>query len=269
MPRYKVTSPDGKSVMVEGDKPPTDADLDGIFAQMQQREAIVAPAVRGAMQRNAQANEMGPGGDPRLSAAQNVNMERATNTGIALAPVAGAAVGLPVVAGGMRALGAGRAAMPLAGAVMDAAPELLRGDIAGAATDAIRGAIAGKALQGVGRLFGAAAGAARPTLSRLMGSAAPEAVEAVAARSAPAVAQAAAPVAQTVGAMMASGNDAAQKVLNGIMRDFAKKAAPTAKLGEKIWVKLDSSGMPVDVVTSSQAARLPEALKTFVKRTWS
>lgn len=263
-------SPDGKSVMIEGDKPPTEADLDGIFEQMKVREAIVAPAVRGAMQRNAQANEMGPGGDPRLSAAQNVNMERATNVGMGLAPVAGAAVGLPVVAGGLRALGAGRAAMPLAGAVMDAAPELLRGDLAGAATDAIRGAIAGKVLSGiggtVGRLLNFGRGGGAATVSQMMGAAAPAAAP-VAARAAEAAAPAAV---QTVGKIMASeAPEAAQKVLNGIMRDFAKKAAPAAKLGEKIHIKLDSSGMPVEVITPAQAARLPEALKTYLKRTWS
>ena len=34
MPRYQVTAPDGRTVTLEGDAPPTDADLDGIFASL-------------------------------------------------------------------------------------------------------------------------------------------------------------------------------------------------------------------------------------------
>lgn len=34
MPRYQVTAPDGRTVTLEGDTPPTDADLEGIFASL-------------------------------------------------------------------------------------------------------------------------------------------------------------------------------------------------------------------------------------------
>ena len=34
MPRYQVTAPDGRTVTLEGDTPPTDADLDGIFSSL-------------------------------------------------------------------------------------------------------------------------------------------------------------------------------------------------------------------------------------------
>lgn len=58
MPRYKVTSPDGMTVVVSGDAPPTDEDLDQIFSEAKaikaERESVSIPAeigkgiVRGA-----------------------------------------------------------------------------------------------------------------------------------------------------------------------------------------------------------------------------
>lgn len=39
MPRYQVTAPDGRTVVLEGDTPPTDADLDGIFGSLPPKAA--------------------------------------------------------------------------------------------------------------------------------------------------------------------------------------------------------------------------------------
>lgn len=60
----------------------------------------------------------------------------------------------------------------------------------------------------------------------------------------------------------------AQKTVNTIMREFAKKAAPEAKTGERIWLKLGPDGLPLSVVTPGQAARLAQTAKTWVARTW-
>ena len=39
MPRYRVTAPDGRTVVIEGDTPPTEADLDAVFAQLPPKQA--------------------------------------------------------------------------------------------------------------------------------------------------------------------------------------------------------------------------------------
>lgn len=50
MPRYQVTAPDGRTVTLEGDSPPTDADLDGIFASLPSKTELEGPGLlsRGA-----------------------------------------------------------------------------------------------------------------------------------------------------------------------------------------------------------------------------
>ena len=45
MPRYQVTAPDGRTVVLEGDTPPTEADLDGIFASLPPKESAPEPGI--------------------------------------------------------------------------------------------------------------------------------------------------------------------------------------------------------------------------------
>lgn len=53
MARFKIQAPDGRTVTLEGDSPPSEADLDGIFAQLPAREegpGQLESAARGAAQ---------------------------------------------------------------------------------------------------------------------------------------------------------------------------------------------------------------------------
>lgn len=171
------------------------------------------------------------------------------------------------------------AARPMAaGAAVGAAPELGRGDIPGAVKAGTIGALIGaspvakRLLRTVGRWgtstsapMTRAAPVARgvsttgtvpasvptPTIADLINAAA---------RTSGSTATAAA---QKVAEAAPAG-----KAFNTIWREFAKATAPTAKRGERVWLKLNEEGIPVDVITPSQAGRLPDRLKTFVRRTW-
>lgn len=60
MPRYQVTAPDGRTVVLEGDSPPTDADLDGIFASLPAK-AVETPAAAPAPAGGSKLASMGTG----------------------------------------------------------------------------------------------------------------------------------------------------------------------------------------------------------------
>ncbi len=57
MPRYQVTAPDGRVVTLEGDSPPTDADLDEIFASLPPAQTADPTAMQVAGEFAAGVNE--------------------------------------------------------------------------------------------------------------------------------------------------------------------------------------------------------------------
>ena len=54
MPRYKIQSPDGRTVTIEGPSPPTEADLDAIFAQLPPPQAAQSEAASDDQRSGAQ-----------------------------------------------------------------------------------------------------------------------------------------------------------------------------------------------------------------------
>ena len=183
---------------------------------------------------------------------------------------------------------AARAAMAnpgIAGAIIGATPDLLRGNLSGAMYKGGIGAlvgeipgVGGKILQKVGRwglpAEAAAAETAVPAAARGVSSSgvvpasvpSPTSISGLMTAEVPASAEAAP---ETVKSLMGTGTATMPtKTANTIIREFAKAAAPAAKKGERIWIRLNSDGLPEDVITPGQASRLASSLKTWVARTW-
>lgn len=225
---------------------------------------------------------------PHMAVPADPEARAAAMTAVTL-PMGGAAMkaagALPGAAGSMARMVI--ASPSIAGAAGGAIPQLLEGDLRGAALGGTLGALIGRA-PGVagGVLRGVLRGAERfaPKAAPAVEAVSPAVSQAVAAgRSASGAVPAAVAAPRTLGGMIsasvpvaAAGGAAAPaavaapagKAFNTIYREFAKAAAPAAKKGERIWLKLDESGIPVDIITSGQASRVPAALKTWVARTW-
>jgi hypothetical protein len=189
---YKiVTLENGTQVAYPGDL--DDASIHAHMTKMANREAVTAPAVRGAQQRNTQPNEMGPGGDPRLQASQQINMERATAAGAAMAPIAGVAMGAPMIGAGARAIGATALAHPaVSGALATGIAGLLQGhglqgSIVDAALGATGGSVVNAGVKGALKLVASrGARAVAPAAEQAIASAAPKVAQ-MATGAAPAV----------------------------------------------------------------------------------
>lgn len=127
-----------------GQPMPTDAEIDQLFATQDRRDAIVAPAVAGAVERRNQANQAAiEQADPRLKAANELDTERAVDLLPVTSSIAvGPAAGVPGMLG--TAARVALANPEVAGAVMGGAGPLMRGDLGGAAKGAFWGAVGGK-----------------------------------------------------------------------------------------------------------------------------
>jgi len=194
-----------------------------------------------------------------------------------------AAAGVPGMVGT-----AARAAMAnprLTGAALLGVPRLLKGDVLGAIEQGGLGYLLGmrggrgEAIAEAAKLGApaeaAAAETAVPAAARGVSSSgvvpasvpSPTSVSGLMTAEVPASAEAAAP--ETVKSLMGTGTATMPtKTANTIIREFAKAAAPAAKKGERIWIRLNSDGLPEDVITPGQASRLASSLKTWVARTW-
>jgi hypothetical protein len=181
----------------------------------------------------APVDSMGPGGDPRLQAADQINMQRATNATLAMAPVAGMALAAPAMAAGATALGMSEAAAPaVAGAVINGTPALLRGDLRRAALDAALGAAGAKTIGGLlkkalGRALPGAASRA-PRIRDLI-SAETAASEAAASKAAGEVARRGMSSTGVSGAYVPPPNS-----IGSLILPTAPKAAPATAAGEKL-----------------------------------
>jgi len=221
---------------------------------------------------------------PHMAVPADPEARAAAMTAVTL-PVGGAAMkaagALPGAAGSMARMVA--ASPSIAGAAGGAIPQLLEGDLRGAALWGTLGALMGRAPGMAGSVLRGAERFA-PKAAPAVEAVSPAVSQAVAAgRSASGAVPAAVAAPRTLGGMISASVPAAApsaaaapaavaapagKAFNTIWREFAKAAAPTAKKGERIWIKLDERGIPVDIITPGQASRVPAAMKTWVARTW-
>jgi len=270
-----IELPDGR--VVEFPDSMTDAQIDAHLRTSFAAEQGTNQAQAGALGRSAGPNPQQTRPqleqnlqtiDPRL--AGGANNEELTPAALASGAVQTAAMLMPA----SRLVGAG------VGGYEGYQRHGIPGAVGGAAVGAFAPEIASKAGAPLLRaLLGSKGGAAASALRGLLGEA--EAVAPAAAGTArgamSTTATAASEAAPAVGkavsrsvlpAAEAAVPSAAQKTVNTIMREFAKKSAPEAKVGERIWLKLGPDGMPLSVVTPGQAARLAQTAKTWVARTW-
>jgi hypothetical protein len=266
MATYKITAPDGRTLKVTGDSPPSEQELEEIFKG-------IAPGF-GNVKAGASStskDDLRPG-SPEFEAIKN--QAELEGTAAAAGPqlaILGSALGgqaATMIPGAVGAAARYAMARPMAtGAVLGAAPDALRGNV----PQAVEGGTIGALLGATGR-FGKVLKAA----GRFGSSSAARAAVPAAEASMPAIARSTTGMAtasatsttpRTIGGMIATE---APKVrsLTSIQRDFAKAATKDLARGAKVHLKLDADGLPVDVITSDQAAKLPEHLKTWLRKTW-